>query len=107
APAAGPPPMSPRPPISALPGEPRPGGPGPNFRTLADRLGLEGEARDRFVDIQRRAFESMRSGRQRVMASRAALRQELAADSPDRARIDALLEQTIAAQGEMEKALVD
>ena len=100
------PPNSPVSPISPVPGEQGPSGPGPNFRMLADRLGLEGEARDRFVEIQRRAFETMRAGRQRLNSSRVALRQELAAASPDRARIDQLLDETIAAQGDLERALV-
>ncbi len=95
-------------PRPAAPGAERPrvAAPLPSFQGLADRLGLAGEARDRFVDIQRRAFESMRAQRQRMLAARAGLRQELVAASPDRRRIDALLAEAGAAQAELERVLV-
>ena len=76
------------------------------FQNLADRLGLAGEPRDRFLAVQRGAFESMRGERQRLWVARAALRRELAAPSPDQARVDALLAEATAAQSAMEQTLV-
>jgi len=76
------------------------------FQNLADRLGLAGEPRDRFLAVQRGAFESMRGERQRLWVARAALRRELAASSPDQARVDALLAEATAAQSAMEQTLV-
>lgn len=76
------------------------------FQNLADRLGLAGEPRDRFLVVQHRAFESMRGERQRLVGARAALRRELAAPAPDQARVDAFLKEATAAQSAMEQTLV-
>jgi Spy/CpxP family protein refolding chaperone len=81
--------------------------PGPRFQNLADRLGLEGERRERFLAIQQRAFERMRAERQRLMGARLALRRELVSGSSDRARIDTLLAEVTAAQAALERALID
>jgi Spy/CpxP family protein refolding chaperone len=93
-------------PAAPSPEPPRATVPAPTFQGLADRLGLEGEARRRFLDIQRRAFETMRAERQRMLAARAALRRELTAAAPDRARIDSLLAEAGAAQAALERSLV-
>jgi Spy/CpxP family protein refolding chaperone len=79
----------------------------PKFEILADRLGLEGESRERFVAIQRQAFEAMRLQRQRMITARSALRLELIAPSPNRARLQALVAESTAAQQELEKILVN
>ncbi len=83
------------------------GRPGPRFQNLADRLGLEGERRERFLEIQRRAFESMREERQRLIGARLELRRELVSGSSDRPRIDARLAEVTAAQAALERALID
>ena len=62
----------------------RPARPAPGFQNLADRLGLEGERRQRFIDIQRGAFERMRGDRQRLRAARLELRRELVSGTSDK-----------------------
>lgn len=80
---------------------------GPKFEILADRLGLEGESRERFVAIQRQAFEAMRLQRQRMIVARGALRRELMAPASNRARLQALVAESTAAQQELERILVN
>lgn len=91
----------------AAPDLAEPPGRGPRFEILADKLGLEGESRDRFVTLQRQAFEAMRRQRQRMIAARAALRLELIAAEPDRARMQAMVAESTAAQQELERILVN
>jgi hypothetical protein len=79
----------------------------PKFEILADKLGLEGGSRERFVAIQRQAFEAMRLQRQRIIVARAALRRELMAPASNRARLQALVAESTAAQQELEKILVN
>jgi Spy/CpxP family protein refolding chaperone len=96
-----------RPPVPAPAPAPGPDlGPAPSFEHLADRLRLDGEARGRFLEIQRRTFETLRAERQNLQAARIALRRELLADRPDRQRVEALLDDTGAAQSALERTLV-
>ena len=98
----------------AVPGQRRAERPGPPidrvppviFR-LVDQLGLRGEDREAFIDIQRRFLERTRSARTRVGRLQIRLRRELGAAEPDRARIDELLDQLGAAHAELERAFVD
>ncbi len=76
--------------------EPQPGGPPlegrepPRAARLADRLGLEGEPRRRFLEIQTRFYtETVRLRTEQAEVFRA-LRRELTAETPDRARIEEL-----------------
>lgn len=83
-----------------------PGGPGPRrqqemggeplprFRRLADHLGLEGEQRRRFLDLQRQLFEETVRVRMRQAENQREVRRELVSREPDRERIDALLQQS-------------
>ena len=71
----------------------RSGMPGaPPVERLADRLGLEGETRERFLAVQRRWFESLLETRRERHRLASELRRELASDRPDRARIAGLVE---------------
>lgn len=93
-------------PASTAPAPRRPSGPGPGMQRLADRLGLEGETRRRFLDIQRDAFETMRGEREKLQSARQALRLELASEQPDRQRVESLLAEVSATQAALERALV-
>lgn len=87
---AAPPPERPRPeeprPMPPAAGEELP----PRVIRLADRLGLEGEQRRRFVQLQGRFFvETVRLRTDQSEISRE-LRRELSASEPDRQRIEEL-----------------
>jgi Spy/CpxP family protein refolding chaperone len=68
----------------------QPGGP-PRASRLADRLELEGEPRQRFLDIQQQFFEQTVSIRRQMAETQREVRRELMSPEPDRQRIDALL----------------
>lgn len=96
--------IEPEPRIAARPA--RDGAP-PEMGRLVSRLGLEGEERRRFLEVQRQFFEATREARAQLAVSRSSLRRELAADSPDRSRIDTLLQETGKHTAELERALVE
>ena len=75
-------------------GGPGQGQPLPRFRRLADRLGLEGEQRRRFLDLQGQLFEETVRIRMRQAESQREVRRELVSPEPDQERIDALLQQS-------------
>ena len=79
----------------------------PPVGRLADRLGLEGEAREKFVAQQKRFFVGMARDRMRLNQVHRQLRQELVAEQPDQARIDALLEQASQVYLALERSLVE
>lgn len=90
--------MAARPRAEALPPEgPREPGadvdPLPRFRRLADHLGLEGEQRRRFLDLQRQLFEETLRVRMRQSETHREVRRELTSHEPDRERIETLLRQ--------------
>lgn len=70
------------------------GEPLPRFRRLADHLGLEGEQRRRFLDLQRQLVEETLRVRMRLGETQREVRRELVSREPDRERIDELLEQS-------------
>jgi hypothetical protein len=78
--------LSPSPPEEAV----RPGAPG-KLPVLADRLGLKGEARQRFLERQRRFLIDTATPRLRLAEIRKAVRAEIIADHPNRERLDELL----------------
>lgn len=84
--------------IAARPEGPRPqemgGEPLPRFRRLANHLGLEGEQRRSFLDLQRQLFEETVRVRMRQAEAQREVRRELLSREPDRERIDALLQQS-------------
>lgn len=71
---------------------------------VADRLGLEGEERERFVAIQEELLATVRDGRRRRAELHRELRAEMTASEPDRRRVDDLLAELSAVQAEMERA---
>lgn len=74
---------------------------------LADRLGLAGEERGRFLEIQRRFFRETFRHRQEVFLHQRALRQELISAHPDRARVEETLERLSAARDVLDRELVE
>jgi hypothetical protein len=68
----------------------RPGAPG-RVPQLADKLGLEGETRRRFIERQRRFFAETAEPRARLPEIRKQVRAELIRQKPDEGRIDELL----------------
>ena len=83
--------MAARPKVEA--GPEQGGAPLPRFRRLADHLGLEGEQRRRFLDLQRQLFEETLRVRMRQAETHREVRRELVSPEPDRDRIDELLQQ--------------
>ncbi|HXO19892.1 MAG TPA: periplasmic heavy metal sensor [Thermoanaerobaculia bacterium] len=61
---------------------------------LADRLGLEGPARERFIDLQRSFFLESGRNRMRLQEVYRQLRRELVSPVPDRQRIDRLVDES-------------
>ena len=88
------------------PGVQRPEGePLPRFRRLADHLGLEGEQRRQFLDLQGQLFEETVRVRMRQAESQREVRRELVSREPDQERIDALLQQSARDFLTLERAL--
>lgn len=81
------------------------GEPLPQFRRLADRLGLEGEPRRRFLDVQRQFFEETLRVRMRQAETQREVRRELMSPEPDQGRIDALLQEAARDFLALERAL--
>jgi Spy/CpxP family protein refolding chaperone len=89
--------------------EPQGGGGGdalPKVRRLADHLGLEGEQRRQFLEIQLRFFSDALSRRLQLAETRRDLRRELTGAHPDDARIQALLRSASGESLALEQALV-
>ncbi len=101
-------------PEAAMDPEPPPPPPGrerdrlpPVARRMADELGLAGEERRAFLDIQRTFFQQTLSARARVGRLQAQVRREMFAEEPDREAIDGLLERIAEAHVDLERAFVD
>jgi len=75
------------------------------LQRLADRLGLEGEARRRFVAYQRSFFEDTARDRRRLAEVNRELRAELVSPSPDPRRIEQLTAESSALYQTLERAL--
>jgi len=75
------------------------------LQRLADRLGLEGEARRRFVAYQRSFFEDTARDRRRLAEVNRELRAELVSPSPDPQRIEQLTAESSALYRTLERAL--
>lgn len=80
---------------------------GPPLARLADRLDLEGAAREEFVRIHQRFFAVTREQRRRAVELRRRIVRELVSPSPDPDELQDLVRQAAAASAEMEKALVE
>jgi Spy/CpxP family protein refolding chaperone len=79
--------------------------PGPHLARLADRLELEGEPRRRFVEIQRRFLGETLAERRRLERARAELRREILAPSPDRVRVEELVNAAAESTAILDRAL--
>jgi hypothetical protein len=97
------------------PREPRPGAgavnpaanPLPRLPRLADRLGLEGEERRQFIDVQWTLFQKTARLRLQRGEVHRELKRELSRDEPDRQKLDRLLGESARLHSAMERALVD
>jgi Heavy-metal resistance len=78
----------------------------PRLPRLADRLGLEGEERRKFLDIQWNLFQETSRLRLRMGEVHRDLKRELTSREPDRQRVDALLAESARVHGALERALV-
>ncbi len=79
----------------------------PPLNALADRLRLRGDERDRFLAAQSRFFAEVTSRRVELATLRQELRRELTSPSPDRQRIDRILERTGDATAALDGAFAD
>src|SRR5215210_1719198 len=79
----------------------------PRLPRFADRLGLEGEERRKFLDIQWSLFQETSRLRLRMGEVHRDLRRELTRGEPDRRRVDALLQESARIYGALERALVN
>lgn len=96
------------------PREPRPAeamnpaaDPLPRLPRLADRLGLEGEERRKFIDIQWNLFQQTARLRLQRGEVHRELKRELTREEPDRQKVNQLLAESSRIYGAMERALVD
>jgi hypothetical protein len=80
------------------------GGP-PRAGRLADRLGLEGEPRSRFLAVQQQFFEQTLRIRLHMTETQREVRRELMSPAPDRRKIDALLQDSARDFLSLEQAL--
>lgn len=79
--------------------------PAARLERMADRLELAGEERRRFLEIQRRFFETTWKERQTIAWLRRDLRRELTAPAPDRERIDEILAELGRHYASLERAI--
>jgi Spy/CpxP family protein refolding chaperone len=98
----------------ALPGPPTgpegPAGreaPGRRFEELAAQLGLDADARRRFVQLQSRHFEASREARRRLETARRELAKEFLSGRADRARVEELLRAVQTEQASLDRTLGD
>ena len=80
---------------------------GPPVGRAADRLGLEGEKRDAFIQIQTDFFQGMKESRDELENLRSELRRELTVETPDRAEVDGLIEEMGQAYSRLDRVFVD
>lgn len=74
---------------------------------MADELGLEGEKRGRFVELQMQFLRQTFQNRQQLQRSEMRLRRELMAEPPNRPSVRESLEQMTRARAQMERAFVE
>jgi len=76
-------------------------------RRLADRLDLDADRRERFVEVQRRLVERTAEERQAVQQVRLELRRELLSPEPDRERLEELLGRLSGREAALNRAFVE
>lgn len=80
--------------------------PPPEMLRFVDRLGLEGEERERFVELQRDFLETAFESRRRRVELQRELRRELIAPEPDQERAERLVRELTEVQRTVETELV-
>lgn len=80
---------------------------GHRLEILADRMGLDGEERRKFLEIQRRFFRDTFHHRQELLLRQRALRRELVAARPDRDRVAEALERLAEARDALDRSMVE
>ena len=93
-----------RPPLEA--GNPK-ADPVPRLARLADRLKLEGEPRRRFLDIQWNLYQETTRQRLRLNEVHRDLRREMSRPTPDRQRVEELLNESARIYLALERSLVN
>jgi Spy/CpxP family protein refolding chaperone len=96
-----------RPPLEAGPGSKPGADPVPRLARLADRLKLEGEPRRRFLDIQWNLYQETTRLRLRLNEVHRDLRREMSRPTPDRQRVEALLNESARIYLALERSLVN
>ena len=76
------------------------------IQRMADELGLEGEKRAAFVEIQRTFFEDTLAARARMARLQREVRRQVTSEQPDREQLDAILVELSAAHTDLERAFV-
>lgn len=74
---------------------------------VADDLGLQGDERERFFNIQRDFFGRTLQARRRHRQQEAEVRRLLLSNHAERAEVEAALERVVRTQGEVERAFLD
>ncbi len=85
---------------------PRDGRRPPVVQRMADELGLEGEKRAAFVEIQQTFFEQTLAARSRMARLQREIRLVVTSGNPDREQADRLLVELSAAHTDLERAFV-
>ena len=81
--------------------------PVPRLTRLADRLKLEGEPRRRFLDVQWNLYQETTRQRLRLNEVHRDLRREMSRPTPDRQRIEGLLNESARIYLALERSLVN
>lgn len=79
----------------------------PPLEHLVEQLGLEGAQRERFVAEQRRFFDAFGDLRRELGDTRLELRREVGGASPDRGRIEELVDASARLTAELDRLFVD
>jgi hypothetical protein len=79
----------------------------PPVERLAERLGLEGDNLDRFVEQQQAFYGIYQQRRQDLRVVRQSLRREVSASAPDQQNIEELLAETARLTAELNRAFVE
>jgi hypothetical protein len=97
-----------RPPLAAAnPGDQPNADPVPRLTRLADRLKLDGEPRRRFLDIQWNLYQETTRQRLRLNEVHRDLKREMSRPTPDRQRVEALLNESARIYLGLERSLVN
>ena len=81
------------------------GNPLPRLPRLADRLGLEGEERRRFLELQWKLFEESSRLRLQLGEVHREIKREMVREEPDRRRIESLLQESAKVYLNLERSL--